>query len=133
VTQRGPRIPDRHLGELESAVLEVLWGVDEPVSVKDVQQRLRRRPALAYTTILTVLDRLHGKGVVARDKDGRAFLYRARWPREAFLGEKAVRALTDVQGPPNAVLLAFLESAEARDPELLDRLAALIAERRRTR
>jgi predicted transcriptional regulator len=85
----------------------------------------------AYTTILTVLDRLHAKDAVARVKDGRAFLYRARWSRESLHGARAVQALTVDAGPPNAVLVAFLDSAEARDPQLLDRLAALIAERRK--
>ncbi len=123
------RVPE--LGELETAVLEVLWSASEPLSVRDVLERLGRRPLHAYTTILTVLDRLHAKDAVGRVKDGRAFLYRARWSRESLHGARAVHALTVDAGPPNAVLVAFLDSAEARDPQLLDRLAALIAERRK--
>lgn len=113
-------------------MLDVLWSSRDPLSVRDVQRALPREPELAYTTVLTVLDRLHAKDVVIREKEGRAFLYRARWPREALVGERAVRALTETGRPPKAVLLAFLDSAEAHDPKLLDRLAELIAERRKS-
>ncbi|NUP07709.1 MAG: BlaI/MecI/CopY family transcriptional regulator [Polyangiaceae bacterium] len=118
------------LGELETSVLEILWDASEALSVREVGSALRRRPALAYTTVMTVLDRLHDKGFVARDKSGRAFLYRPRIGREELLGERAVAALSPKGPPPNAVLVAFLDSVESRDPALLDTLADLIAARR---
>ena len=118
------------LGELETSVLEVLWAAPAPLSVRDVAGELRRRPVLAYTTILTVLDRLHDKGFVAREKDGRAFLYRPRMGREALMGERAASALSKKGAPESAVLMAFLDSVESRDPCVLDELAALIAARR---
>lgn len=122
------------LGELEAAVLAALWGSASPLSVRDVLARLPRRPPLAYTTVLTVLDRLHEKDLVAREKEGKAFLYRPRVSREAWLGEQAARVLTEAKEPPNqAVLMAFLDSAERADPALLERLSALIEERRRGR
>ncbi len=118
------------LGDLEASALEVLWAASCPMPVREVASKLKRRPALAYTTVLTVLDRLHDKGFVSREKDGRAFLYRPRIAREALIGERAAHALGN-QGPPqNAVLMAFLDSVESRDPEVLDRLADLIAARR---
>jgi predicted transcriptional regulator len=99
-----------------------------------VLARVQRQPALAYTTVLTVLDRLHDKGLVARDKEGKAFLYRPTVSREAWLGEEAARVLTSAESPPNsAVLMAFLDSAERADPALLERLSALIAARQRGR
>ncbi len=118
------------LGELEARVLEVLWNSSEPLSVREVGVALRRRPALAYTTVMTVLDRLHDKGYVTRAKLGRAFSYRPRVAREELFAERAVAALSPKGPPPNAVLAAFLDSVESRDPQLLDRLAALIAARR---
>ena len=117
------------LGELENSVLEVLWGAPSPLSVREVAAGLHRR-VLAYTTVLTVLDRLHDKGFVVREKDGRAFLYRPRMGREALMGERAVSALSKKGAPESAVLMAFLDSAESRDPRMLDELAALIAARR---
>jgi predicted transcriptional regulator len=118
------------LGDLEASVLDVLWAAAGPIPVREVASKLKRRPALAYTTVLTVLDRLHDKGFVSRDKDGRAFLYRPRISREALVGERAAHALGNKGPPQNAVLMAFLDSVESRDPEVLDRLADLIAARR---
>lgn len=126
----------RPLGELEAAVLSVLWASSAPLSVREVLAGVRRRPPLAYTTVLTVLDRLHDKGLVEREKEGKAFLYRPRVTREAWLGEQAARALTAAgatSAPSDAVLMAFLDSAERADPALLDQLSALIEARRRGR
>jgi predicted transcriptional regulator len=121
------------LGDLEAAVLEVLWQSEEGLSVRDVGGRLRRRPALAYTTVMTVLDRLHDKHYVTRAKLGRAFVYRPSITRVALLAERAASALSPKGPPPNAVLSAFLDSVESRDPAVLDRLATLIAERKAQR
>jgi predicted transcriptional regulator len=123
----------RSLGELETSILEALWRSSDPLSVREVGSALRRRPALAYTTVMTVLDRLHDKGLVTRTKDGRAFVYRPRLGREALLAERAAATLSPKGPPPNAVLSAFLDSVESRDPAVLDRLAALIAARKAQR
>jgi predicted transcriptional regulator len=120
------------LGELEAAVLSALWGSASPLSVREVLARVKRQPALAYTTVLTVLDRLHDKGLVTREKEGKAFLYRPRVSREAWLGEQAARALTAGSGAPtSATLMAFLDSAERADPTLVEHLSSLIEARRR--
>ena len=63
------------LGELERAVMEVLWRTDAAHSVRDVHAALADRD-LAYTTVMTVLDRLAKKGVCTRQLDGRACAYR---------------------------------------------------------
>ena len=123
-----PRIDS--LGELESSVLEVLWAAKDALSVRAVGAKLRRRPVLAYTTVLTVLDRLYDKGFVEREKFGRAFMYRPRVAREALMAERAANALSRKGPPQNAVLMAFLDTVESRDPSVLDRLAELIAARR---
>ncbi|XXY48506.1 BlaI/MecI/CopY family transcriptional regulator [Sorangium sp. So ce269] len=125
---------DRSLGELEAAVLSVLWDSTAPLSVRDVLGRIQRRPPLAYTTVLTVLDRLHEKEFVTRHKEGKAFLYRPCSSREAWLGEQAARSLTAAsKHQSDALLMAFLDSAERADPDLLDQLSALIEQRRRKR
>ncbi|MCK6537514.1 MAG: BlaI/MecI/CopY family transcriptional regulator [Verrucomicrobiae bacterium] len=123
--------PSPALGELETAVLDVLWSSPTALSVREVLTHVRRRPPLAYTTVLTVLDRLHGKGVVVREKEGKAYHYSPRVTREAWFGERAARALAGAApGRDEAVLLAFLDSTERVDPQLLDKLSALIAARR---
>ncbi len=125
--------PGKALGELQTAVLSVLWESPTPLSVRDVLARVRRRPRLAYTTVLTVLSRLHEQNVVLREKRGKAFFYWPRISREEWIGERAARELTAAGGTPDrAVLTAFLDSAELTDPVLLERLSALIAARRKT-
>lgn len=65
------------LGPLEMDVLGLLDGAD-PASVKDVAAKLRAKgKKLAYTTVMTILVRLHEKGLVTRAKDGRLYLYTA--------------------------------------------------------
>jgi predicted transcriptional regulator len=119
-------------GDLESAVLNALWESNAKLSVRGVQSRLPQASALAYTTVMTVLDRLYDKGVVTREKDGKAFVY---WPalgREAHLGAQAARMLTGLTAPlQRGVLMAFVDSAEHTDPALLDELSALIQARKR--
>lgn len=119
------------LGELEAAVLAALWASPTTLSVREVLDRMKRRPAPAYTTVLTVLDRLHDKGFLAREKHGNAFLYWPRMSKESWLGVQAAQVLTQAELPPDrAVLMAFLDSAEEADPGVLDRLSDLIEERR---
>jgi predicted transcriptional regulator len=64
------------LGELEQAVMDILWNRPEALSVRDVHELLALDRDLAYTTVMTVLDRLSKKGLVLRNLDGRAWLYR---------------------------------------------------------
>lgn len=64
-------------GELETAVLNVLWAQEKPMRVRDVHEVLTRDRELAYTTVMTVLDRLAKKGLVDRDLVNRAWQYRA--------------------------------------------------------
>lgn len=64
------------LGDLEHAVMDVLWARPAPTPVRDVHEELARGREIAYTTVMTVLDRLAKKGVVDRQLDGRAWLYR---------------------------------------------------------
>src|SRR5215469_16967307 len=63
----------RAAGELEAAVLGVLQAAGEPLSPADVRERIGGH--LAYTTVVTILSRLHAKGVLDRHKSGRAYLY----------------------------------------------------------
>ena len=64
------------LGDLEHAVMDVLWTRRAPTTVRDVHEELAQGREIAYTTVMTVLDRLAKKSVVARQLDGRAWLYR---------------------------------------------------------
>ncbi|UQA91076.1 BlaI/MecI/CopY family transcriptional regulator [Streptomyces halobius] len=76
----------RGFGELEQAIMDVVWAAEEPLPVREVLERLNRnRPQpLAYNTVQTVMEILHRKGWLSRAKDGRAFRYRATKDREEY-------------------------------------------------
>lgn len=69
----------REFGQLETAIMDVLWSQDQALAVREVRDQLKYSRPVAYTTVMTVLTILHGKGVLRREKDGRAWRY---WPQE---------------------------------------------------
>ena len=88
---------------------------------------------LAYTTVMTTLDRLHKKGLLARAKQGSAFLYQAALSRDEYhrrLVEETVVGLLERSSDP--VLAGFVDAAATVDEENLARLERLIAARRRS-
>src|SRR6266536_2840020 len=81
------------LGPLEAEVMAVLWQADGPVSVREVVDRLNsgRAAALAYTTVMTVLSRLAGKGILVRKQQGRGFVYTPVVADTAEIGRASCR------------------------------------------
>ena len=76
----------RGFGELEQAIMDVVWAADTPLPVRDVLGRLNegRSQPLAYNTVQTVMEILHRKEWLTRAKDGRAFRYKATKSREEY-------------------------------------------------
>lgn len=112
--------------------MEILWE-DAPLSVRDVKRRLGRSK-LAYTTIMTTLDRLYRKGLLARTKNGLAFVYQPAIDRAEYQRRVVQAALTPLlEHGAGPVLAAFVDVAAGTDAENLDRLEQLIAARRRQR
>lgn len=105
------------LGELERSVMEVLWDRTEPVAVREVVSALDDRE-LAYTTVMTVLDRLTKKGFVRRDRDGRAWRYVPVASREHYIATLMLDALA-LTGDRDAALAHFARSVSAPDAETL--------------
>ncbi|MFI9812726.1 BlaI/MecI/CopY family transcriptional regulator [Saccharothrix variisporea] len=106
------------LGELEAAIMDVLWRAPEPMKVREVLDELNKHRNLAYTTVLTVLDNLHRKGWVDRERDGKAFRYESALSRNEAAA-KALREVLTASGDPEGALLHFARSASARETELL--------------
>jgi predicted transcriptional regulator len=106
----------RGLGELEGAVMDVLWRVPGSQRVRDVREELPRR--LAYTTVMTVLDNLYRKGWVLRELDGRAYRYLPSSSREQSTA-RALRDVLDAAGDVEAVLLQFARSVSERETAVL--------------
>lgn len=98
---------------LELLCLRALWTLGEG-SVKDVRQAVAASRSLAYTTIMTVLERLVRKGKLERRKAGRAFVYSATTSRDAVRQVAVRELLAGFFDGSEAQLLAFLESPEWR-------------------
>jgi predicted transcriptional regulator len=104
----GGRVRLRGLGELERAIMEVVWAADGPVTGRAVVDELTRDRSLAYTTVLTVMDRLVRKGMLRRQRHGRAHTYQAATTRAAYTADLMASVLDSSQDRP-AVLLHFVE------------------------
>ncbi len=82
------------LGDLERDVMAQLWDAGEPLTVRQVFDRLSRERELAYTTVMTVLDRLAKKGVVTQERGDRAYRYTATQTREEMTAALMLDALS---------------------------------------
>ncbi|MEV4318833.1 BlaI/MecI/CopY family transcriptional regulator [Actinocrispum sp. NPDC049592] len=105
------------LGDLERAVMEVLWDRTEPAVVRDVTRALADRD-LAYTTVMTVLDRLAKKGFVQRQLERRAWHYRPTASRESYIAQLMLDALS-LTGDRDAALAHFARSVSSPEAQVL--------------
>jgi len=113
------------LWPLEAEVMAVLWEAGAPASVREVADRLNagRAAPLAYTTVMTVLSRLAGTGILVREPCGRGFVYT---PAVADTAEIAVRGVQAEFG--DAALARFVDRVEM-DSALRARLRKLMGAR----
>jgi predicted transcriptional regulator len=118
-------------GPLEIRVLEALWARERPACVRDLQPRF---PGVAYTTLMTTLDRLFRKGTLVRNKNGRAFFYRPKLSQQELISELAGSAFaTLLPGDSSTVrpiLSMFVDTVGRHDHALLDELERLVRARR---
>jgi predicted transcriptional regulator len=105
------------LGELERAIMDILWESKVPLTVRQVSGSLTERE-LAHTTVMTVLDRLAKKSFARRERDGRAWRYRAAETREAYVTELMLNALEQT-GDRQAALARFARSVSETEATAL--------------
>ena len=120
------------LGNLEREVMDVVWQTDE-TTVREVQAVLPRR--VAYTTVMTTLDRLFKKGFVSRSRVGRAFVYRAsrtRQQTEAAVASGFVSGLFS-GGAAMPILSNLVDAVGSQDDgaDLLNALEEMVRDKRR--
>ena len=114
------------LGPLENAVMDRVWK-SGPVTVRDIVDEVGRSRGLAYTTVMTVMVRLHAKGLLLRKRDGKTYVYRAAFTREehrARVSRDLARGLVSQFG--DAALVAFsaeLDGVDTQHRAALRRLA----------
>ena len=130
---RRPReVASLALGKLERQVLDEAWRRSE-VSVRDIYLAFDEK--VAYTTLMTTLDRLYKKRLLERRKDGRAFLYSPAVSRDELehgIREDVIEGLLGVGAETvEPVLACIVDAVSERDRELLDELDRLIKQKRR--
>jgi predicted transcriptional regulator len=111
------------LGDLERSVMDVLWDTDGWLTARDVAARLHHERDLAYTTVLTVLERLERKGFVRRQRSARAHRYAAANARETVVAEAMLEALGTADDRGSA-LVRFVGSVSPEEAEILRRALA---------
>jgi predicted transcriptional regulator len=122
-------VPVARLGMLERSVMETLWDLTGPATgepdatARQVVDRLGTSRSLAYTTVLTVLDRLERKGLVRRLREGRPHRYAPAATREAYAAELMLEALGRANDR-HAALVRFVDAVSPREAELLRRALA---------
>ena len=124
-------ILENSLGALEREVMAIVWNGGE-VNVRTACEQLAS-PA-AYTTVMTTMDRLFKKGLLARRKVGRAFVYRAAVSQhelEGAVASELVNSLIQREGEALPILSSLVDAVSDRDRALLDELERLVREKRR--
>lgn len=106
----------KRFGELESVVMERMWRLARPLAVRDVYESIRADRPIAYTTVMTVMDKLHSKGWLRRESRGRAYLYETVASREDYTARLMREALatSDNQTAAFVHFLGQLSESEAR-------------------
>lgn len=120
------------LGHLETQVLEILWKQGES-NVHQVAETLER--PLAYTTVMTTLDRLYKKGILERRKSERAYLYSPRQSREAWEQQAATDFVAGYLGRPHPagemLISCLVDAVGQQNEKLLDELEKKIRLKRK--
>lgn len=120
-----------YLGPLEEDVMDVVWGLGS-ANVREVTARMERN--LAYTTVMTTLDRLFKKGMLDREMTDRAFVYRSKITREEYDRQRAdalmVGFLTGSEQSQHVLLSSLVDAVGTHDAMLLDELERKIRNKR---
>lgn len=123
--------PGQVLGELEAAVMEASWRLDE-INVTAVHQLLLKDRQIAYTTVQTTLERLAKKGLLVRKMRGRNYVYRPAVSRDDFMTGIAQQVLHALFGNlQDHQLASLVDALDGVEGDTLDRLQRLIEERQR--
>ncbi len=114
-------------GELEEKVMEIIWNKGN-ATVKEVNEQLTRSgEKYAYTTIMTILDRLYKKGILDRKKEGKGYRYFPKISKEEFEEMVTEKVISDiVKANPSTAVAAFSGIIEELSEEELKKLKEMI-------
>ncbi len=120
------------LGDLEARVMEAVWSLGKPVPARTVHEWVIREHDVAPLTVITVLNKLVTKGLLARAKQDDLYHYRAQFTRDEFMAHVSRRAVEGILSlGADAVTASLVDVLAERDPERLAELERLIRRRRR--
>ena len=120
------------LGDLEARVLRTVWSFGRPVPARTVYERVAEEHPVATLTVVTVLNKLVTKGILARRKQADLFHYSARMTEAEFMAHASRRVVEGILSfDPEAVAASFVDVLAERDPEGLEELARRIRARMR--
>ena len=109
-------MPVKRFGELESTIMDRIWRQARPLAVREVHEELKAEREIAYTTVMTVMDKLHAKGWLRREPRGRAYVYEAVASREEYTAKLMREALStsDNQAAAFVHFLGQLSESESQ-------------------
>src|SRR5258707_10328715 len=123
----------RRFGELEAVIMDRLWDRGQPALVREIVEDLREDGAPAYSTVMTVMDNLHRKGWLRRERDGRAWRYEPTGSRSGYTAalmndalatsadrRRALAHFALQMSPHDAALLREALDQALREPETDD-------------
>lgn len=118
---------EKVLGSLESDVMEVIWLKSTEVSVRDVYETLAATREIAYTTVMTIMGRLAGKGVLTKRKEGNAFLFSPVISREDFTAQMVDNVIDDLLSDfSEAAVASFISRVGHKDLEAIEKLEKML-------
>jgi predicted transcriptional regulator len=110
----------RTFGELEERIMTVVWDRNTPVTVRVIVNDLAATRPAAYSTVITVVERLRAKGWLSRERDGRSYQYHATRSRHEYVAD-LMGAVLEESSDRSAALLSFAGQLDPNDAVSLRR------------
>ena len=120
------------LGDLEARIVRIMWDLERPVPARQVHERVVEEHDVALLTVITVLNKLVGKGILTRAKRDDLLHYEARWKEDEFMAHVSRRVVEGVLSfGPDLVTASLVDVLAERDPKQLAELGRLVRQRLR--
>lgn len=119
------KVLPRILGPLELEVMKIIWSKNE-ATVQEVLIELNKQNNYAYTTIMTIMNRLDKKGILTRNKVGKGYLYKARYNQDELVQQTSSEKVEQILGNYGDIAIAQFVDAVGNNPDQLNKLKQLI-------
>ena len=117
----------RILGELETEIMEIVWRAEKPIPVSDVVKMLNKKRAIAYTTVMTIMGRLVGKGILVRKIKGPSYQYLPKVSRENFIAKSVHNIFTTaVSTLGQEAVTHFVKEIQKVNPKKREELSKML-------